>query len=88
MSSASHEPVGHVAERPRWAEFLRIREMWASVAIAAMWLAVLFASVYGPSFVSTSGSNSTVIPCGIVVALFAFLGTASVAKYGLRQDKQ
>ena len=89
MSSVSHGPVRQVVERPQWAEFLRIREMWASVAIVAMWLAVLFDSVYGPSFVSTSpGSNSTVIPSGIVVAFFAFLGTASVAKWGLRQDKQ
>jgi hypothetical protein len=57
--------------------------MWASLAISIMWLAVLFASVYGPSFVSSSGSNSTSIPSGLGVALFAYLGSISVAKYGL-----
>ncbi len=88
MASVSHEPVRHGSERPQWAEFLRITEMWASVAITAMWLAVLFDAVYGPNFVSTTGGTSTTIPSAIFVALFAFLGTASVAKHGFRRDKQ
>ena len=90
MASVSHEPVRVERERPEWAEFLRIREMWASLAIAVMWLAVLFSSVYGPSFVSTSGggTNTTTIPSGVAVALFAFLGTVSVARAGFRHDKE
>jgi hypothetical protein len=88
MASVSHEPLRVGRELPQWAEFLRIPEMWASVAIVAMWLAVLFDAVYGPSFVSSNGANSTTIPSAIVVALFAFLGTTSVAKYGFRHDKQ
>ena len=86
MASVSHEPVRYGHERPQWAEFLRIPEMWASVAIVAMWLAVLIDAVYGPSFVSTSNGNSTTIPSAWVVALFAFLGTASVARYAFRRD--
>ena len=64
--------------------------MWASLAIVMIWLAVLFDAVYGPNFVSTqgSGTNSTTIPSAIAVAFFAFLATASVAKYAFRQDKQ
>jgi hypothetical protein len=89
MASVSHEPARFGAERPQWAEFLRIPELWASVAMVAMWLAVLFDAVYGPSFVSTTaGGTSTTIPSAIFVALFAFLGTASVARYGFRHDKQ
>jgi hypothetical protein len=89
MASVSHEPARYGAERPQWAEFLRITELWASVAITAMWLAVLFDAVYGPNFVSTTpGGTSTTIPSAIFVSLFAFLGTATVAKYGLRKDKQ
>ncbi|HVM57675.1 MAG TPA: hypothetical protein VMT74_09440 [Gaiellaceae bacterium] len=90
MASVSHEPVRAGRERPEWAEFLRIREMWASLAIVAMWLAVLFSSVYGPSFVSTTGggTNTTTVPSGVAVALFAFLGTVSVAKYGFGRDKE
>ena len=89
MTSVSHEPAAYRRGRPQWAEFLRIREMWASLAISVMWLAVLFASVYGPDFVSTNGSQtqSTTIPSAIFVALFASLATASIAKHALRQDK-
>ena len=86
MASVSHGPVGYQRERPQWAEVVRIREMWAGIAIGAMWLAVLFDAVYGPSFVSTSNGNSTTIPSAWVVALFAFLGTASVARYAFRRD--
>ena len=57
--------------------------MWASLAIAAMWLAVLFDAIFGPDFVSTSaGGNYTRIPSVFVVALFAYLGTRVVAKHG------
>lgn len=90
MATVSHEPAVQRRERAQWAELLRIREVWASLAIGVMWLAVLFAAVYGPDFVSSSGSgtNSTTIPSGIFVALFAFLASASVAKYAFRNDKQ
>lgn len=88
MASVSHEPVTYGSERPQWAEFLRIPEMWASLAIGAMWLAVLFDAVYGPSFVSANGTSTTTIPSAIVVALFAFLGTSAMAKHGFRHDKQ
>jgi hypothetical protein len=88
MATVSHGPAVYERERPQWAEFLKIPEMWASLAIIVMWLAVLFDAVYGPSFVSTSGGNSTTIPSAIAVAFFAFLGTVSVAKYGFRHDKQ
>jgi len=89
MTSVTHGATPHRRERPQWAEFLRIRELWASLAISMMWVAVLFTSVFGPDFVSMNGSGtqSTTIPSGILVAFFAFLGTASVAKHGLRSDK-
>jgi len=88
MTSVSHGPEAYGQERPQWAEFLRIPELWASLAISMMWLAVLFDAVYGPAFVSSNGAgtNTTTIPSAIFVALFAFLGTASVAKHGFRHD--
>jgi hypothetical protein len=57
--------------------------MWASLAITAMWVVVAISAVWGPDFVSTSGSgtNSTTIPSGIAVAVFATIGTWVVAKY-------
>jgi hypothetical protein len=57
--------------------------MWASLAIASMWLATLIDAIFGPDFVSTTaGGDSTRIPSVIVVALFAYLGTRVVAKHG------
>jgi hypothetical protein len=79
----------HTHERPQWTEILKIREMWASLAISMMWLAVLFDAVYGPNFVGSSNDgNSTTIPSAIFVAFFAFLATASVAKHAFRQQSQ
>jgi hypothetical protein len=63
--------------------------MWATVAIVAMWVAVLFVGVYGgeATFHSVDSSYSTV-PAGVFVALFAAIGTGSVAKrvFGRRSE--
>ena len=62
---------------------LVVRDIWASLAICVMWLAVLFDALFGPDFVSgTAGGNYTRIPSAIVIAIFAWLGTRAVAKYG------
>ena len=84
MSTMSHPPTGIPSETRRWTQVLVV-ETWASLAIFAMWIAVAIASVWGPDFVSTSGSgtNSTTIPSGIVIAMFATIGTWFVAKHGL-----
>jgi len=88
MATVSHEPSTFTPERPQWAQFLKIRELWASMAISMMWLAVLFDAIFGPNFVSHSNDgNSTTIPSAIFVAFFACLASASVAKHGFRQDK-
>ena len=84
MTSISHEPSAGREQRPQWAEFLRIREMWASLGISMMWLAVMIDAVFGPSFV---GNDGTTIPSAIFVAFFAWLATISVARYGLSRNK-
>jgi hypothetical protein len=80
MTTMSHErmPLRH--------EWLQNRDMWASLAISMMWLAVLFDSVFGPDFVSANTSSTTRIPSGIVVALFAVLGTRAVARFAFRRE--
>jgi hypothetical protein len=87
MSIVSHPPSGTVPERGGWS-LLLVREMWASLAITVMWVAVAVSSVWGPDFVSTSaGGNSTTIPSGIAVALFASGGSWAVAKHAFRQHR-
>jgi len=66
-------------------EWLRLPDVWGSLAISMMWLAVLFDSVFGPDFVSTQPSGqTTTIPSGVLVALFACIGSAWVARYAFR----
>ena len=68
---------------------VRSSEMWASVAISVIWLAVLFDAVFGPDFVSTSaGGNYTRIPSAIILAVFAYLATRVVARYGFGHEER
>lgn len=66
--------------------WFRIREMWASLAITVMWVAVLLDAVFGPDITSTTpGGTSSSVPSAVAVALFATIATWAVARYGLRQ---
>jgi hypothetical protein len=88
MTTYSHEPSRAVPDRPRWPQLV-VRETWASLAISVMWLAVLFDAIFGPDIVTSgvAGDRATV-PSAVAVALFAFLATWVVAKYGLaRRDR-
>ncbi len=79
MTPVPHEPT--LDARLAW---LRIEEMWASLAITVMWLAVLVDAIWGPDITSnTAGGTSSSVPSAVAVALFATLGTWAVAKYGL-----
>ena len=85
MSTVSAQVPPAASKRPRWYSQMLVREMWASLAIASMWLSVLFCALFGPDFVTSSGAgtSTTTIPSGILVAFFAYLGTRVVARYGL-----
>ena len=86
MATIMHEPSSVKSDKHSWMSRLLVPEMWATLAIVAMWLAVLFVGVFGPDFVSSnSGVNATTIPSAIFVALFACIATASVAKRGFRR---
>lgn len=88
MTTIPHEPSHAVQEKRPWAEQLLVREMWAALAIVVMWLAVLFDAIYGPSIVNTSpGGDASSVPSAVAVALFAFLATWVVARYGFREPK-
>ena len=80
MSAFPHQPS--VGTRYAW---LSITEMWASLAITVIWLAVLFDAIFGPNITSsTVGGTNSSVPSAVAVALFATIATWAVAKYGLR----
>ena len=83
MTSVSQE-----AALDRRRSLVGSRDMWVSVAIAVVWLAVLFDAIYGPDIVtrSSGGSDSATIPSAVAVALFACIATWPVAKYGFRHE--
>ena len=85
MAVIPHEPV---RERQTWWEHLFVRELWAFLAIAVIWLSVLFSAVYGPE-IQTHGvaGDSTIVPSVVIVSFFAFLSTWAVAAYGFRSRR-
>jgi hypothetical protein len=83
MTTLAQEHQAAVPEaRPRLSGLLT-RETWAGLAIIVIWLAVLFSAVFGGNIVtSDAGGSSSTVPSAIVVALFASIATAAVAKHG------
>jgi hypothetical protein len=90
MTTISQEPSRVVEEkRWRWSSEFLVREMWASLAIAVIWLSALFDAIYGPDIVNRSaGGDVSTVPSAVAVALFAFLATWVVAKYGYPRERK
>jgi hypothetical protein len=66
MTTIPHQPTSLV----RKSVWFDARDLWATLAIVVIWLAVLFVGVFGPDFVARSNDgNATVIPSGIGVAV-------------------
>jgi hypothetical protein len=83
MSTTTHEPTEATVEGRRRETRIVGREMWAGLAIAVIWLAVLFTAVYGPNILTTNaGASASTVPAVVVVALFAWPSTWAVAKHG------
>jgi hypothetical protein len=89
MTLFADKPLEVQHGQTHWYDRLLVREMWGTLAVSVMWLAVLFDGIYGADIISFSNDgNSTRIPSVVVVALFAFLGTVAVAKrvFGRKTD--
>ena len=82
MTTTMHEPSIAGPARGSVADRLLVPAFWGAVSIIAMWLAVLFDGIYGSNMVfnNNTGSGPTIVPSAVAVALFAFIGTVSVAK--------
>ena len=86
MTTIPHESVAR--QRLPWTELLKIRELWGSLAISMMWLAVSLDAIFGSNLVSNpNDGSSTTIPSAIFVAFFASLASASVAKHAFRRHE-
>jgi hypothetical protein len=89
MTSVPHEPSRGAEQNERWSLRLSVPEMWASLAIVVMWLAVLFDAIFGPAILNaTAGGDRSSVPSAVAVALFAFLGTWAVARHGFRPRRK
>ena len=80
LTEHPHEIGTPVSERTSWASRILVPEMWGAVSIAAIWLAVLFVGVFGPSMIFNNSSGYTNLPVVVVVAFFALLGTIPIAR--------
>ena len=91
MSTISHPPTKVAPEREGWAVLLRVRELWASLAITAMWFTVGVTAIWGPDITASNGvagmGDSTTIPSGVVLGLFALIGTWIVARSGFDRKR-
>jgi hypothetical protein len=85
LTTVSHESSSALPDRRRAFSQVLVPETWASLAIGVMWLAVLFDALFGPDLVVSNASGTTTIPSAIIVALFAYLATRVVARYGFRR---
>ncbi len=84
MATMSHDRSGE----PRRVVLPGVREMWASIAITMMWVAVTVDAIWGPDIVSsTAAGDHTNLPSAVVVAFFAWLGTWSVARHALHRPR-
>jgi hypothetical protein len=67
--------------------WLRIPEVWTSLAIAVMWTAVVVDAIWGPDITSeTPGGTTTHVPSAVAVALFAMVASWAVARYTARKN--
>ncbi len=82
MTTISHQPP--TAVRVPW--WIEARNLWTSLAITVIWLAVTFTAIFGPDITSsTPGGTTTSTPSAVAVALFAVFATWVVAKYGFER---
>jgi hypothetical protein len=87
MTTIPHEPVANASKR-RWTDLLTVTQMWATLAIVMIWLAVLFSALFAPDIVTHSylGDHASV-PSGVAVALFAAIATWPIAWFGFKDRK-
>jgi hypothetical protein len=88
MATASeHGPIAAPEPRGRHLRLLTA-DTWPSLAIAVIWLVLLFDALFGPDIVVSNPSGFSRIPSAVVVVFFAYLATLAVAKYGFGRSRE
>lgn len=86
MTVLHESPATAAVENRITDSWWRLPEIWGTLAIIVMWLAVLFDVVYGGDMTFNDSANgSSTVPSGVVVAICAAFATASVAKRAYRR---
>ena len=89
MTTISSEHPDAAPDRRALRTRLLVPEMWAALAISAIWLVVLVAALFGPDIISSNPANFTRIPSAIIIAFFAWLATWVIARHGfVRRDDE
>lgn len=88
MTTVSHEQLGAGKRRLQSVRSLP-SEVWPSLAISVVWLAVLFDALFGPNIEVSNGAgtNTSSTPSAVVVALFAFLTSWVIARYAFPRHR-
>ena len=77
------QPEARSRSRSAW---LYAVPMWAGVSIVVIWLAVLFVGLFAGDIVTMNGAagagTSSSVPAVVAVALFAFIATVFLARWG------
>ena len=60
-------------------------DLWVSLAIITMWLAVLLDALFGPDIDVTDVTTHSTVPSAVVLAFFAAIATCFVAWFGWRR---
>lgn len=83
MTTLSHES----SPKPTRLPSIVTPDMWPSLAIAVVWIAVLVDAVWGPNIETSNGAgtNTSSTPSAVALALFAFLTSWVVARYAYRR---
>lgn len=88
MTSTLHASSDSGREKARGAVRALPPEVWPSLAITMMWLAVLVDAIFGPDIVTSNGAgtNTSTVPSAVALAFFAVLANWVVARYAFRRD--
>jgi hypothetical protein len=65
-----------------------LHDVWPSVAITVIWLAVAVDALFGPDIETSNGAgtNTSSVPSAVALALFAFLTSWAIARYAFRRE--